>query len=187
MNGSTHRPVSMRSIISLHDIQQSILHTYATPINYSWALLSIPLGAMIPLIAWTWLFKAPVLILSTVTAACVVPAANVLIYMYYMLTSASPSYYSQRDVIKSIYYLVLHSDTLIKREHICTSMLVASTICFIMTYLYIEHKNNQILLRGNAVIQEMIDHNVRLFTEANARADKLARPRSRSRTRLRLR
>ena len=177
----------MRSIVSLHDIQQSILHTYATPINYSWTLLSIPLGAVIPLIAWTWLFKTPVLILSTLAAACIIPAANVLIYLYYTLIGLTPSYYSPTDIFKTIYYLVLHSDTLIKREHICTSMLVASTVCFIMTYLYIEYKNNQILLTGNAVIQEMIDHNVRLFTEANARANKLARPRSRSRTRLRLR
>ena len=172
------------NILSLHDCQKEILSAYATPINYSWTLLSIPIGAFLPQILWTWLLKVPLSILSSFAVLLLVPMFNVGLYLYHLISMLSfppSSYlYDTATMCKTTYsYIVLNIDTLIKREHILTSAVLGSSVCFIVAYLYIDYMNQQIYLKGNIVIQEAIDHNVRLFTRL--------RTRSNSRNRLRIR
>lgn len=172
------------NILSLHDCQKELLSAYATPINYSWTLLSIPIGAFLPQILWTWLLKVPLSIISSLAALVLVPVFNALLYLYYILCMLSfpPSsyFYDTLTICKTTYsYIVLHIDSLIQREHILTSTVLGSIVCFAVTYSYIDYMNRQIYLSGNIIIQEAIDHNVRLFTRL--------RTRSHSRNRLRIR
>jgi hypothetical protein len=178
-----------RSILSLHDCQKEILSAYAMPINYSWALIGIPLGAFLPLIVWTWLIKVPLSIVSTLAVFILVPLVNVVIYLQYLLSTLSfppASYiYDTLTMCKTTYsYIVLNIDTLIQRDHLLTSILLGCTICFGLVYSYIDSRNKHIYTEGNAMIQQTIDHNVKIFTPLR---DTPLRVRSRSRNRLRLR
>ena len=179
-------------MISLHDCQKIILSSYATPIHYAWTLMGIPIGAIIPVVLWTWCIKVPVTCISTIAILVVVPILNMFLYFQHMIITLSfPSsvyFYSAFNICKTNYsYLVLHIDSLIQREHIFTSMVLGSTLCFSILYTYIDYRNQQIFIQGNAAIQETIDHNVRLFTKARSSSRIRSLSRSLSRNRLRFR
>jgi len=173
-------------IISLHDCQKIILSSYATPIHYAWTLMGIPIGAILPVVLWTWCIKVPILCISTIAILVVVPILNIFLYFQHMVFTLSfPSsvyVYSAFSICKNTYvYLVLHIDSLVQREHVFTTMVLGSTLCFSILYTYIDYRNRQIFIQGNAAIQETIDHNVRLFTKTRSLSRSLSRNRLRFR------